>query len=877
MTQSHALSPDGSHLVERLRQADADTPAVLRTVPTQVPASPDEAAATPEILYTLDRRGCLTGWNRSLETLCGLSAADLKGRPIVELFVDDDWPPVREALRKAFDGYGEGEGRLVASNGARRRYHLSGVSLKDEDLQVIGITGIARDLTAPAERGAVMARLTTEVERQTQLLDAVLSASPDHIYMFDRGGRISYVNQAAAAAFGRSIAEIVGKTSREIGLPAVITDAGMTMRKSVFAGGSPVTGETRLRTVHGWRDFMYTLSPVQGADGHVDAVVVTASDITERKHSEDRAGLLREIAEHIGSSNDIMEAFSQVLPRTAAALDCRGALLFQIDPDSGQGRMVAAHGINEALMMFVRALSFAANEPFEGRLHRGETVVLNDLREQHWLPAGIYERFGLRALLAAPLRVRGVEQGALVAFHTKRGARFDDGHAEICRGIARQLAVAMESARLQDRLQDEADVSTALARVGRELIGPVGSRELLHRLCELTTAEVRCDFCHIWLWQEAEGAYTMAASHGDSPEHDEWLRSVRMTRERIAPALAHAATSGSVSVDVSELRGQPLGQIAEALGITAALLIELRRGEDVTGLYVAGYRGQSDTFSAKQERIARGIAQLGSLGLESAQLLERFESASRLKSDFLATVSHELRTPIHIVVGYHEMLLDGEMGELTPEQTKTLRRTAQSATELSDLITAILDAGKIEADRMRLDLAETDLSRLVREIDTEMHVLREARPNVQLNWHVEDAECRILTDREKLKVVLKNLIGNALKFTNDGSVDVRLVAQSEAIEVSVTDTGIGIPRTQLQSIFEAFRQVDGSTTRKFNGVGLGLYIAQHFAQMLGGRIAVESEEHRGSTFRLWLPLEIRSRSVGSVGGPGPKLLAAVAA
>jgi signal transduction histidine kinase len=115
------------------------------------------------------------------------------------------------------------------------------------------------------------------------------------------------------------------------------------------------------------------------------------------------------------------------------------------------------------------------------------------------------------------------------------------------------------------------------------------------------------------------------------------------------------------------------------------------------------------------------------------------------------------------------------------------------------------------------------------------------------------------------------------QFTSDGSVDVRLVAESEAVEVSVADTGIGIPRAQLQAIFEAFRQVDGSTTRRFNGVGLGLYIAQHFARMLGGRISVESEEQRGSTFRLWLPLENRSRSVGSVGGPGPKLIAAVAA
>lgn len=714
-----------------------------------------------------------------------------------------------------------------------------------------------------------MARLTSQVERQAQILDAVLSASPEHVYMFDRAGRISYANQAAAEAHGVPVAEIIGKTSRQIGLPASITDAGMTLRRSVFASGRPVSGEARLKTVRGVRDFIYTLSPVLRPDGGVDAVVATASDITERKCAESRTEVLLEIATAVSTAADINEVLALALPRLATVVGCRGAMIFHPDPVTGHRCLLTQHGVPDEVLPFIEVLSFPPGQPFDGRMARGETVVINDMRAQKWLPAEIGQTIGLQAILAVPLRARGNRFGALILFHTQEGKQFEPSQIELCRGAARQLAVAMESAQLRERQQEEADVSAALARVGRELIAPVSTGELLPRLCALATTELDCEFSHIWLWNDERRAYTMAAAHGDSPEHLEWLRTMDIPHQWIAPVLEQEATGKIIQVGAAANCCEPLDRVVTGLGVTTGLIIELRRGNEPAGLYVAGFRKPGESLSGKQERIARGIAQLGSLALESARLLEQLEGANRMKSDFLATVSHELRTPIHIVIGYNEMLLEGAFGDMSAEQLATLHRGAASALELSGLINTILDVSRIEAGRMHIELTETDLPSLIHETDIELGELRKMRGqphDVPLSWCIDSAPRTLITDRAKLKVVVKNLVDNALKFTDHGSVVVRIDSPPGSIVLSVTDTGSGIPAEQHEAIFGAFRQVDSSTTRRHGGVGLGLSIVRHFVEMLGGTISVDSEVGRGSTFRVQLPL--RDSITTGADGPG---------
>jgi len=219
-------------------------------------------------------------------------------------------------------------------------------------------------------------------------------------------------------------------------------------------------------------------------------------------------------------------------------------------------------------------------------------------------------------------------------------------------------------------------------------------------------------------------------------------------------------------------------------------------------------------------------------------------------------MSHELRTPLNVILGYSELLLDGAFGSLAPSQNEVLRRLDDNACQLLEMINTTLDLGRLDAGRLPLEVAEISLVGLLADIETETRNLPKGR-NVQVHWQVPDDLPRLHTDPLKLKVVLKNLISNALKFTLQGEVSIIAAASDGHCDVEVRDTGTGIAKETIPIIFEAFRQGDSSPTRRFDGAGLGLYIVQRLLEVLGGSISVRSELDKGSTFRLRMPLKPR--------------------
>jgi signal transduction histidine kinase len=216
-------------------------------------------------------------------------------------------------------------------------------------------------------------------------------------------------------------------------------------------------------------------------------------------------------------------------------------------------------------------------------------------------------------------------------------------------------------------------------------------------------------------------------------------------------------------------------------------------------------------------------------------------------------MSHELRTPINVIMGYTEMLADRIVRTDGPAFDDTLGRIRTQSVELLNLVSATLDMGRLESGREQLTLDTVAIEPLFAEVARELDSL--APPAVQLRWQNNVDRVAIVSDRVKLKTILKNLVGNALKFTSSGTVDVTAQRIQSWVRFTVRDTGIGIDADHLSMIFEMFRQVDSSSTRKFGGVGLGLHIARRLAELLGGTIAVESALGKGSTFTVTLPLE----------------------
>ena len=264
--------------------------------------------------------------------------------------------------------------------------------------------------------------------------------------------------------------------------------------------------------------------------------------------------------------------------------------------------------------------------------------------------------------------------------------------------------------------------------------------------------------------------------------------------------------------------------------------------------------GQSQ-FRAKVVAATAELARQNRLLRTQAMELEE---ASRLKSQFLANMSHELRTPLNAILGYASILLQGISGELTPGQRKALDRIASNGRHLVGIINEILDLSRIEAGRMPLQISTFALKQLVDEVLAEMDPMI-ARSKLTVIRHVSPDLGPIVSDRQKVKQIVLNLLSNALKFTSEGSVTIRVAYADTAatVTIAITDTGIGIDPKNHDKIFDDFQQVDSSVARPYGGTGLGLSICRRLATMLGGRLDVESEVGRGSTFTLALAARLR--------------------
>ena len=265
--------------------------------------------------------------------------------------------------------------------------------------------------------------------------------------------------------------------------------------------------------------------------------------------------------------------------------------------------------------------------------------------------------------------------------------------------------------------------------------------------------------------------------------------------------------------------------------------------------------------SELEDKVAQATAEL----VRQNELLRRqhiqLEQASALKSQFLANMSHEFRTPLNAILGYTSMLLQGVAGgDMTPPQKRNLGRVDSNARHLMGLINDILDISRIEAGKMPLHSTEFKLAELIGEVMAEVEPII-ARTKLRVETDVATTASKVVADRQKVKQIVLNLLTNALKFTSDGSVTLvaRYRAAGDEISVAVIDTGIGIAPADQEKIFEDFHQADNSPTRQYSGAGLGLSICRRLADMMDGRITLQSQAGKGSTFTLILPRNAKRR------------------
>jgi signal transduction histidine kinase len=464
-----------------------------------------------------------------------------------------------------------------------------------------------------------------------------------------------------------------------------------------------------------------------------------------------------------------------------------------------------------------------------------------------------FEAQGIRSVLLVPL-LADPFFGFLGFDVVQTEKTWSDESITLLKIVREIIAQALQRRRAEQLRQEEAQVSAALARVGQELIVSLRTPTLLDRLCQVTAEVLACDYSQTYLWNPREKVFTMAASWGDPPEQVEMFRLLKFSVVQVQGLAARLQQEEIIAVDITQRPDfLPLPpKFFEQRGVTQVMYMALRQGAEIVGTLTASYRDRRQPCSPQQQRIARGIAQIASLALGNARLFEETERMNRLKTDFLATMSHELRTPLNIIIGYTDMLLDKDCGDLAAEQEQLLQRVEANARELLELINATLDVSRFDAGRSPLDRQEVAIGALMAEIQWET-ANRILKPRVALEWKIPAEPLVLYTDRTKLKVIVKNLLGNALKFTEQGVICVDARLAGAGVEVSVSDTGIGIAEDMLPVIFDMFRQGDLASSPHYGGVGLGLYIVRRLLDLLGGTVSVESTLGQGSTFRVWIP------------------------
>ncbi len=405
--------------------------------------------------------------------------------------------------------------------------------------------------------------------------------------------------------------------------------------------------------------------------------------------------------------------------------------------------------------------------------------------------------------------------------------------------------------------EEEVAVNRMLLAIGTTMNSSLDAVDVLDRIADAVRAALGVDWTVVLLWDDKRSAFRIAGGASTWAEAIEAARSLEIPIET-APLIREVLERHYVQIDGDAVSGGLDPDTAAYLKryrVQGLLATTLVRGGRVTGLLAAGASKPLPEFASGLRPVFQGIAQHAAIALDNARLVADLRQADRLKSDFVATMSHELRTPMNVILGYSDLFLDGSFGELTSEQTQILDRLRGSARSLLDLINATLEVNRLEAGRSPVETIDFDLDDLLGEIHRDCEDLPRIS-EVDLLWDSGPHLATVCTDRRKVKIILKNLIGNALKFTSAGhvAVRVRLDRDQERIEVRVADTGPGINDAALPEIFDMFRQAEGGQLR--GGVGLGLYIVKRFVDQLGGGIEVSSQIGRGSAFTVTLPMPL---------------------
>jgi signal transduction histidine kinase len=606
----------------------------------------------------------------------------------------------------------------------------------------------------------------------------------------------------------------------------------------------------------------------------------------ERK-VEERTSELRDALEQQTATSEILRVISQSQTDVQPVFDaicitalklCRAASGAVYTFDGSLLHLATAHGLTaEALEAVQRSYPMPpgpGGATARAVLNRSVAYVPDVLADPEFKFRGMVSAADHRCIVSVPILRDGTPIG-VITVGGPQPDMFSTSQIGLLRTFADQAVIAIENVRLFNELQTRSqelarsvDQLQALAEVSQAVNSTLDLQQVLETIVARAVELSGSDSGAIYEHEEATRELRLRATHGLPRDLAD---SVVAKALPLGEGASGRAAMTGLPVEVSDLHETgaydgPLRPYLEQAGIRSILAVPLLKDRRTLGT-LAVSRVAVGRFPPEVVELLRTFATQSTLAIQNARLFREIaqksrelEIASQHKSQFLANMSHELRTPLNAILGYTELILDGIYGQVPEKINEVLDRVQKSGRHLLGLINDVLDLSKIEAGQLVLSPNEYSFQDVVQGVVASVESLA-AEKRLELATDVPPTLPVGYADERRIRQVLLNLVGNAIKFTDAGKVEIRVRQDAGQFEVAVADTGPGIDAEHQQRIFEEFQQVDSSPTKTKGGTGLGLAIARRIVELHGGRIWVESTPGEGSSFYFSIPIR-----AGSTGG-----------